>query len=468
MSDGFERSERWADAGGNAGNTERAERADDELQASRLDADPSRGIGGDQEEGAAPSVSASTSPLPRRLTTRRRVVAALTAGGAVALALVVVLASVPSGGATLGTVLGRALGVASPTPTATLAVGDTTVGLVDSVPWGALTVDGRTVDLRRLAETLKGDGAILPPLPRGTHRLAYTAAPFPPLRCQFSVPAARGDTCPLGSIPSPYTVATTPLRAVDLRATPEHLPAAAYDALLEAVRALVAQQAIPDGQVEPGDHYRSHSGAVVVASEPLSVQIQVALSAPAPGFVFGATCNPLCVEPVGTVENAAWELVAPIVAVARVMDAHGAGVDMVPVDGSGLTAFASVPSPYLLIAAQWTGAWTVRLGGFAASSVASVVGGYLCAIGGMRVQQLVLLHIPYPAFSATYGPATEPAAGCLFRGTYGSVASTTQSTFLVYARYGALMAVDEATQRAQPQLARPSPHERALIAQITL
>ncbi len=420
--------------------------ADGELEVSRLDADRSRGAGDDGGvQGDDPVVSAPTSPDVSRLTSRRRrVMGAMTAGAAVALVLVVVLATIPSGGTALGTLLGTALGIPTPQPTATLAVGANIVELIDSVPWGTLTVDGR--------ERLTYYG-ILPPLARGKHALVYTAAPFPTLRCQLSVPAAAHDSCPLSATPSAGAV-----RAVDLQATLDHLPSAAHDALLEAVHAMVAQLVIPDGHIELGDHYQSHSNAIVAASEPLTAHSQVALAAPPPGFLlFGEACNPMCVAP--RVElSAPWELIVPITEALQLTDAHGTIVDTVPIDVSGHNA----PPPLLYIETQWTGAWSVRL----AISAASVVADNLCASGESQLQQL--LH-PSPAvISSGTGPSTEPAAGCLIRATLGISSSNTASAYLFFARYGVLMAADDATQRALPQLARPSPNERALIAQLAI
>jgi len=421
-----------------------ADDADDDLEVSRLDAGRSRGAGGD--DGAVPGETAPISPPATRVAPRRRVMAILTVGGAVLLVLVVALATNPPGGAAVGSLVGRMLGLPSPTPTATLAVGADAVGLTNSVPWGTLTVDGHTVDLHTLSETHNG-AAFLRQLSRGSHMLVYTAAPFPTLRCQFSVPAAGGDTCP-------RSFAAVPWRAVDLQATPDHLPAAQYDALQQAVDSALAHLVIPDGQVEPGDHYQSRSGAIVGASEPLLAHVQVALATPLPGTVSGNEfCTPLCVVPPVDERSAqAWELVASPTATVQMTDAHGAIVETVLLD---------VSLPILSIEAGWTGVWSVRPARFAVSEVASLV----CDSGIAQMRQLV------PSFRSVFqanNTAPEPAGGCVVRFTVDSSSSSTATdTFVLFARYGALMAADAATQRALPQVPRPSSHERILIAQLT-
>jgi hypothetical protein len=135
------------------------------------------------------------SPMPPRLTARRRVLRALGIGATVVLVLALALPVLSNASIDLRTLLQ----MPTPTPTMTLSPSTYQFSWVDGVPWGALQVDGRPgpdlyQPLGRTAEGL----SVLPlfTLPRGRHMLRYVAALFPPLTCTVSVPAAPTDTCP--------------------------------------------------------------------------------------------------------------------------------------------------------------------------------------------------------------------------------------------------------------------------------
>lgn len=94
-------------------------------------------------------------------------------------------------------------------------------------------------------------------LARGTHTLVYTAAPFPTMRCQISIPAASVDTCNLlPGLASGAVHALGAARIVDAQATADHLAADTQKALFDAIQ--TAANPSPT-QVVYGEHYLNAS-----------------------------------------------------------------------------------------------------------------------------------------------------------------------------------------------------------------
>ncbi len=203
--------------------------------------------------------------------------------------------------------LGEALNPATPAPVIAIEPGDSVIYFVQSVPWGTLTVDGNAV-------TLLGDDTSVT-LDRGTHAVRFVAAPFATLRCQISVPAdVRHDTCPLASS-NPTLTGLSTVRAVNLGASPNDLPADAYDSLVGTVSATFAaspQTAI----VARGDHYLGVDGAAV-ASMPLiaslTLDLNVDPSRPFPDLPPNPSCISFC-NVYGQVDPTAWTIQAHVVA----------------------------------------------------------------------------------------------------------------------------------------------------------
>lgn len=137
----------------------------------------------------------------------------------------------------------------TPTPTETLALGADTITLGYAVPWGTLHIDGKLTGIPA--------GAPLT-LTRGRHKLVYAAAPFDPVSCVLSVPAAPSlDTCPL--VPGPNANPASQNRTLNMGDVPDKLPQAQLQSLDQLASQTLAHTSagIP---ISPGDHYVGASG----------------------------------------------------------------------------------------------------------------------------------------------------------------------------------------------------------------
>lgn len=379
--------------------------------------------------------------------------AALSAGAAVVLALVVILGTSPGA----GPVLGRALGFATPTPTATLATGADTIFFANRVPWGALTVDGQTPAL-----ALPGFNDLQwVKLARGAHTVIYSAAPFPTMHCKVSVPAAPNDTCRL-TTDSALRVSFAPgaFRTVDLQATPDNLSGDQYMALAQAIQSALVT---PDGTVQPGDHYLADTSKTMVASAPLTAHLVAGL--PKRGEVNdninGVTCDPLCPNPdLNPPAANAWHLGAMMTFAWRFTASSGQLISFSPTPDTSST--------FIALDANWSSAWSVTL------SYPEEVQQDLCVSAEAQLGQAIT-GITSQTTGVTYfsqlGTDGNPADGCLTRinttlpSSAGGGSSDPQYTIL--SRFGALVAADTATQHALPQLPLASANERAIIASLS-
>ncbi|WIG59764.1 MAG: hypothetical protein OJF49_002511 [Ktedonobacterales bacterium] len=217
----------------------------------------------EREETGSETTASASADVP--LSPLRRAPGRLTALGAVAAVLLITLLTgliYIRGGAL------RTGGTPAPTP----GHGGNQIAFVQTVPWGTLTVNGHAV-------ATPGDLGKPITLPLGRATLTYTAAPFEPLTCTISVPAASSDTCPLQAITK--TITTYPdsrpsvewppyadgVRVIALGAAPNLLPKAQFDALVAATQSKLDALA-STAEVEPGDHYLGSDGKAHVATAP--------------------------------------------------------------------------------------------------------------------------------------------------------------------------------------------------------
>ena len=216
--------------------------------------------------------------------TRRRALRLAGIVGALLLALLVILGSVPS-------LRDRAVALAFPTPTPALAPGadlfylpvnpQGTVVLLDGRPLAHVPVPGDPQPLR---------------LARGRHRLEWRGGAFPflPRQCVVSVPRADTDTCPFIStgLSSPRTSAPIIGLQVSLLA----LPSGQRAALLGVTQAALDASG-SSAIVQPGEHYFSPASefspslpAPIRAAQPLRAMLDLQLNpqteeAPEPCFI---------------------------------------------------------------------------------------------------------------------------------------------------------------------------------------
>ncbi|MEO7002748.1 MAG: hypothetical protein ABI068_13125 [Ktedonobacterales bacterium] len=162
---------------------------------------------------------------------------------------------------------------------------------------GILRLDGHFLD----EASLEGSGIALD-AGFGWHTLDYSALPFAPLRCHFTVPTAPGDTCPLlpytTSVKGPDRFYSGPGRVINLRASPAYLPARQLAALGAAINRALTQFS-SSVILAVGDHYRSADGRLHVDNRPLIATLRFRLSVdPARGLAYNANpssdCMMLC------------------------------------------------------------------------------------------------------------------------------------------------------------------------------
>jgi len=215
---------------------------------------------------------------------RRRLLQAGVTGLAVALAVAIILVTVPNAASQLK----APLQLLTPQPTATLPLGSDIILLAHTVPWGHLRVDGRTDVVRDLGIASGYHAYRLPP---GQHNLDYIAEPFPTVHCVVSAPSRASDSC--RSPKNPNSIGEA-LRALDMNATVETMDSrerVKLQALLE------NGASYPAITIEPGMHYLDQNGNIAVARERMTVTMSVGAVQPASDADFndnGQRCGEFC------------------------------------------------------------------------------------------------------------------------------------------------------------------------------
>ncbi|HLZ24502.1 MAG TPA: hypothetical protein VKQ30_20500 [Ktedonobacterales bacterium] len=234
------------------------------------------------------SIEPARSPFAPHLTQRGKLMRGATAWGAVLLACVLIAVSSPAIRGSLGKLLHGAArtGQAATTP------GAETIYFEHAVPWGNLSIDGRTIPPPTDTTT---DSMIVAP---GHHTLVYDAPPFVPLRCSFQVPITVQDNCPLEFAPPPQSVPSELyVRIVDLGATPDRLPASQIPALSSvidtALGSLASQTYMPAGST-----YLAENGRPASTAQPLVATLVFRLNTDAnivvPYLPGGFLCSQIC------------------------------------------------------------------------------------------------------------------------------------------------------------------------------
>jgi hypothetical protein len=340
---------------------------DFELEVTDLDAAASQGASdplvGDEAEAPAalPNAALGFAAMPdgglptagrSRPILRRRLLASATVSACLLVALALIVSVSPAEPAVIGRLF--------PTPTP-LPIGAGTLIFEHYAPWGLLTMSGQAALVGQLSQPL-GSSLIVPKLvlSPGRHVLDYRAAPFPPLRCQISAPAARSDTCPLL-----HPAANDPVqgfgatRILDLRAEPDRLPPDQRAALLAAVQAELLP---PDEAVVlPGEAYMAADGTVAVAHEQLTATFLETLNQEPASAIQTDTglCVTLCVQPIDHPDLKSW-LVSANVALGwryatpdeRVLIPYAPAVP----PASGISSDVAID-----LEVHWTGEWQMTL-----------------------------------------------------------------------------------------------------------
>lgn len=385
-----------------------------------------------------------------RLTPRQRMRGVVATSVVVLVVLAALLAGIPHASDVVAGLLPQA-------PAA--RPGSTVVFAVRGVPWGSLTLDGRTATY-----TSRGQPLSLQ-LPRGHHTLRYVAPPFADLTCALSVPPAVSDTCPqLYATPSTAGISPGAVRTIDLSATPERLPPAAYAALLAAVgdrlNAADATTVVP-----AGDRYLAAgaSDMPVRAATPLQAQLYYTLNADTSIAVpvgYGATCVTLCDDPfgmqvpldtptwiIGANARVSWRYTAPGGATANLpaMPAGGpAGSDHVLLD----------------LAVRWQRGWQV-------TPLPNGRGQDLCSLASAWIYSQRSLQ-PTTTYSTTGSShaAQNPLAGCLVTIQFEANNNPVGYAGHFLYRFGLILAANDTAHRMDPLLPVATASEAAFAGEI--
>jgi hypothetical protein len=208
----------------------------------------------DLREPSAATSSGALNTRPLLLTPRQRMRRRSVAVSSVILALLILIAAVPS----LRTGAGSWLASFVPTPTATLPPGADRFYFIASISDIQLSIDGRSVShLPRIG----ADPPIT--LARGQYRISWNVAPFLPQSCLLSVPHGPNDTCgyPIPVL-APLPQAPVAASILLLRESLVTLPNKQRSAVAAAIQRGLASST---SAIQPGDHY----ALARVATQPL-------------------------------------------------------------------------------------------------------------------------------------------------------------------------------------------------------
>jgi hypothetical protein len=395
----------------------------------------------------------------------------LRAGSALALLAVLITAILLIPTANRDTFL-RLVTPPTPFPSATPQPGDDAFLWEHSVPWGQLFLDGKPgpdvsgSSARQSAEGIWHGVAFR--LPRGRHTLEYRAAPFPTLTCVLSIPAARGDSCPLDrfidyAFLAPSGAAT---RLLDLQATVDRLPKAQAEALVEAAQAEMTSLAsgLPAGALTVGDHYLDSAGQLTQATTTLRIEPQFHLDASVKEDG-GLPCVGLCTADTffpGYNPARGWPVQAPIALSWRYITAAG---QVIEADGPAIP-IGALPITMISLLARWTdGGWrtpTPALGENETDPVICPTGAHALAVFQATPPTTVDQNFQWPYLAST------AELGCLLAGSRMDpiTGKPTGPIALALYRAGVLVAANAEAQRDFPTLPVASPHERALASAV--
>lgn len=323
--------------------------------------------------------------------------------------------------------------------TATPAVSQLVV-VADTVPWGTLTIDGRAAP--------NGFAYLRP----GHHAVEYLAPPFAPMRCEVSLPHVATDTC--GVLPAITSGETGAALVLDMRATPDRLPAAQLQALAAVIQSQLDGSASTT-TLTAGDHYAAPDGSVAVARERLAASLTFTLNRdPRRPDAFNTPpggCATLCMPPRSPVQvqtPPTWQVLAHVIVSWRYTPQAGAGASF-----AGGVSPANAQDVAVGLDVTWQGdIWQVQL----SQSAPPIV----CELAGFQLDTIAL---PFGGVTSSGQAVIVPADGCVLTldGNGGPV-----SQLRLFYHCGVLLAADAATQGYMSALPAASPAEQALAARI--
>jgi hypothetical protein len=380
----------------------------------------------------------------------------------------------------------RALGTLAalvPTPTATLPPGADLFYFVPGVPWGTVSLDGRSlshVPLPGNAHPLR--------LTRGRHQLAWLAAPFQPLQCILTVPRARTDTCPVTAVR--LSLAGPQQSIITMHQSLAALSPGQRAALTQAVQAALTTLHL-SATVQPGERYYYYFGAgehpkqyATTATEPLRAELtfqpilgqgeaEPCVRDPGiqPCYFSGQDCGQICTvaQPAGSDASTSAEWIAAVLVRST--------WNYQRLDGTSLTLLDDgVWQPRLnfyavVLRISWeSNQWHVTpiLGHSAALPLADEI---VCAPARDLIAQGPLratLSQSDPNAQLQFASGPNPAEGCAVTLSIASSTSTqpTAATALFLERFGGLLAANATAHGLWPALPLANSYEQSLAQQM--
>ena len=405
--------------------------------------------------GSPRDALSQVAPPGARLSQLRRSLAGSVAVVSTLLAIAILIASIPSA----GTSIRQALHLPTPIPTATPPPGNDMLLLAHTVPWGRLSVDGRSLDdLHSFIDRIDGYPAVR--IPAGAHTIMYAADHFPTLTCTVTIPFTAPQTVPAAhacdvlSFPGNHPPRSAPAsHLIDLHATLDRLAPATLAQLKEEI-----DTTLPSAQtiVQPGERYLGSDGAVHVASAALPAQLVMRLNNDPlvllPLGDFPTMCAILCADLIQSATPAQspdWSLFANVTPAWRFGGAEAAVTAPFapPADVSAdmVTQLVTVGVTYD------QGQLRVEPRG-AESASRLVFAAATNAVSGFGKK----LTAQYPAgWSALPFIAHNPADGCMI--IVGTIQSSGDGfpggkTLSVLYQFGVLLAADQTAQDVLPEL----------------
>jgi hypothetical protein len=357
------------------------------------------------------------------------------------------------------------LRLSTPTLAATFVPGANVLYASDGVPWGTLTIDGKRMP------TSAALGAMFT-VTQGPHQLVYQARFFPTLRCVFSAPDARTDTCPLNTSQdaTQFLSNRALARVLDLRATGDALQRDQRAALLRVADSDLKADTLT-ANIAPGDRYLDGQGHVVTATQPLRFTLTSTLGVTGPS---GA--NVICAQPCPENQwmsglpdpsnNALWHVSMTITPTWAISDLNGRRLTPLNYLAVAQGSPGSPPSPFDIapqtssVDIEYTVAgWQIRgLQGTGSQTMQMYAFNSLNAAAA---------NAPTSGVSTGIGAflmvATNPLDGCVIDAQIGA---DVKDTARLLWRFGVLLAIDTTARRLFPHLPVANAAEQALAARI--
>jgi hypothetical protein len=403
----------------------------------------------------SPDAIPSLSSPGARLSRTRRTLAGGVALVSTLLAIVILVASIPSAGDNIR----QALHLPAPEASAAPLRGSDTALLAHTVPWGMLTVDGQSLDdLHTMLDRIDGYPAVR--LKPGAHTISYAADQFPTLTCAVTIPfttappePAHAPACGLLPFPGNHPPVDAPAaRLIDLQATLDRLsPATLAQLKAEINTTLPSAQTV----VQPGERYLGSDNIIHVATTPLPAQLVMRLnndpSVALPLGDFPTMCAVLCVDLIQSAtltQSPVWSLFANVTPAWRF---GAAGSEMTAPFAPPADVSADVVTQLVTVGiTDEQGQLRIEPRG-AESASRLIFAAATNSVSGFGQE----LTAQYPTgWSALPFIAHNPADGCMI--VIGSIESGDGfpggKTFNLLYQFGVLLAADQMAHNVLPEL----------------